>query len=116
MQTRLLTHLPFPLDASLKATLNHQAIIYLRSDWETPTGSQYKAGSVIALDLKTFLHDATLKLSLVFAPTESCIYEEIVATKEYLMLVLLNNVRSEIHRYQLMDDQWISSRLPLPDM
>lgn len=109
-----LTTLPLPISAELETCYNDYAIITLQKDWKVPNGSIYTAGSVIALELNSIKDLNNLKTSLIFEPTPTCSVQSVLKTQDYLLIELLNNVCSELHRFELQESKWVSSALPIP--
>uniref|UniRef100_A0A7S2HZ48 Prolyl endopeptidase n=1 Tax=Helicotheca tamesis TaxID=374047 RepID=A0A7S2HZ48_9STRA len=73
-------------------------IISLRSDWEpTPGGKQYKKGSLLYVDAETILTEGSknAQYHILFEPTERSAYETYSITKNYLILNVIENVKSK---------------------
>lgn len=85
--------------------LGKMLIISLRSDWSV-AGATYKQGSVIVTDIDTFLDkgDANAcEYTILFEPTERTAYEYFTATKNYLILSTMDNVKSKLSFFKIAD-------------
>jgi prolyl oligopeptidase len=95
---------PIPDDANI-SFLGKMLIITLRSDWNV-AGGVYKQGSAIITDLDTFINsgdpDAS-EYTVLFEPTERTAYEYYTATKNYLILSTMENVKSKLSFYKIVD-------------
>lgn len=111
-----LTPVPLPTHARIEDFINNQIIVSLNKDWNVPNGPQYKAGSVIALNLSSINTPDQLKTSLIFEPTAACFVNSVCTTKNTVMISALNNVCGELYQYKFIDDKWIKTQLPLPEL
>lgn len=85
--------------------LGKMLIISLRSDWSV-ADAIYKQGSVIVTDMDTFLakSDANdCEYTILFEPTERTAYEYFTATKNYLILSTMDNVKSKLSFYKIVE-------------
>lgn len=91
-------------DASINF-LGKMIIISLRSDW-TVADTTYKRGSVIVTDLDGFIEkncaDAC-NFTILFEPTDRTAYEYFTATKNYMILSTMDNVKSKLSFYKIVD-------------
>ena len=90
---------PVPASANVD-THGSQVIITLRNEW-----LGYPAGAMLAAPSVEFLEaadDAAIKklITVLFEPTEKCSLDDTGECKSYLILHLLNNVRSELRFWQ----------------
>jgi len=82
-------------------------LISLRSDWEpVPGEKKYKSGSVIYTDADQFLENGSKSCSyhLLFEPTEETALETYSSTKNYLILSIMDNVKSKLQFFKIEDD------------
>uniref|UniRef100_A0A7S1GJZ9 Prolyl endopeptidase n=1 Tax=Cyclophora tenuis TaxID=216820 RepID=A0A7S1GJZ9_CYCTE len=81
--------------------------ISLRSDW-TPKedGPTYEKGSLLYVSAETFLSHGkeACDYSVLFAPTPRTALEYYSVTKNYVVLVTMDNVQSKMDFYQIVDD------------
>lgn len=91
-------------DASI-SLLGKMAIISLRSDWEPKPGSLFKRGSVILTDTDIFLASgaAASEYTILFEPTDRTAYEYYTCTKNYLILATMENVKSKMSFYKIIE-------------
>jgi prolyl oligopeptidase len=87
------TRIDVPRDASI-ATVNGQLVVNLRSDWK-PGATEFKAGSLIAADLDKFLAGGR-EFAAVFEPGERVSLQAFIATRNFLVLDILDNVKGRV--------------------
>ena len=82
--------------------LGNLLMLTLRSDW-APKDASYKKGSVIYCHLETFLQQGkeATDFEVLFAPTDRTAYEYFTCTKNYLVLSIMDNVKSRLEFYKL---------------
>mmetsp|Transcript_29158 Transcript_29158/g.48195 ORF Transcript_29158/g.48195 Transcript_29158/m.48195 type:complete len:794 (-) Transcript_29158:41-2422(-) len=83
--------------------LGNMMLVTLRSDWEV-AGKTYKLGSVIYCDAKTFLDTGTADFTMLFEPTDNTALEYYSATRNYVCLVTMNDVKSKLDFYKIGDN------------
>ena len=91
-------------DVSTHANL---LIISLRSDWQpVPDGPVYKQGSVLYTPIEPFLKGgaANAEYKLLFEPTDRTSYSYFTATKNYMMVFTMDNVKEKIEFYRMEQD------------
>ena len=94
-----------PEDASI-SFLGKMLIISLRSDWEPKPGTKFQRGSVILTQTDEFLANGaagTSEYTPLFEPTERTAYEYYTATKNYLILSTMDNVKSKLSFFKIVD-------------
>jgi prolyl oligopeptidase len=97
-----------PDDARLD-TFGDQILLYLRSDW-TVGGMTYLAGALVAADLEAYLR-GDRKLAVLFEPSERKCLEATSATKNYLIVNELENVRNKLYLLRHEAGQWTRETL-----
>jgi len=100
-----------PADADLRTFRDH-LLLKLRSDW-TVAGTTHQAGSLLAADFDAYLKGER-KLITLFEPSERKSLESISATKNYLILTELENVRSRPYLLRLDRGEWKRTALEVP--
>ncbi|WP_243232097.1 prolyl oligopeptidase family serine peptidase [Flavobacterium pectinovorum] len=108
-----LIKLDIPDDANFSAILNNQAIINLKSDW-TVNGKTYRQGSAISLNFTSLLKGQK-DLQLIYEPDAYSSIAEISSTKNFLLINILNNVKSELYSYSYTDGKWNSAKTNAPE-
>lgn len=84
--------IPLPKDASISAYFKDYVIAQLYSDW-----LGIPEGTLIALKMSDFnAPDLRAKIEIVYSPDEKTALSGVTATKDYLVLNLLQNVRGKI--------------------
>jgi prolyl oligopeptidase len=80
--------------------------ITLRTDWTPISGGKtYKQGSIIYADADTFLTKGkeACEYRILFEETERTAYEYYSVTKNYLILSIMDNVKSKLEFYKFED-------------
>ncbi len=92
-----------PADAV--ASFHREWLIFrLRSDWQVGDAT-YPAGALIAIDLEKFLEGAR-KFDMLFEPAERKSLAGFTATRHYLVVTELDNVRSRVYVLSHDGGQW----------
>jgi prolyl oligopeptidase len=97
-----------PDDARLD-TFGDQLLLNLRSDW-TIGGRTYPAGALLAADFDAYLR-GDRKLAVLFEPTERKSLADTSATKNYLIVSELENVRNKLYLLKHEAGQWTRETL-----
>jgi prolyl oligopeptidase len=100
-----------PADAQWQP-VGDDLLLQLRSDW-TVAGTTFSAGSLLVTDFDRFL-DGERKFAVLFKPTARTSLENISATKNYLILTELENVRSRPYLLRLSRGEWKRTPLEVP--
>ncbi|KAL7576894.1 hypothetical protein ACA910_006658 [Epithemia clementina (nom. ined.)] len=93
-------------DASV-SLLGNLMFFSLRSDWEpVARGKTYPKGSLIYTTTQDFIDKgaAGCVYDVLFEPTERTAYEYYTATKNYLILATMENVKSKLEFYKIGDN------------
>ncbi|MEC4005305.1 prolyl oligopeptidase family serine peptidase [Flavobacterium sp. SUN052] len=108
-----LVKLDIPDDANMSAILNNQVIINLKSDWIV-NGKTYKQGSAVSANFISLIKGVK-ELQLVYEPDAFSSITEISNTKNYLLLNILNNVKSELYSYSFSNGKWSKFKIGAPE-
>ncbi|WP_306397849.1 prolyl oligopeptidase family serine peptidase [Telluria beijingensis] len=100
-----------PLDASAFA-LRDQLIVELRSDWTTG-GATYPQGALLATGFDDFVAGKR-EFEVLFAPTPSTSLDGVTATRNFLLLTVLDNVKNRITELRREDGRWIGREVAVP--
>jgi prolyl oligopeptidase len=105
-----------PSKSELSDMVAGRVIVHNREDW-TVAGRSFPAGSVLAVDLAQLKADpAHLKPTLVYAPTARQALQSVSASKDVLLVDILDNVRGRTLLYKPgPNGGWAKSALNLPD-
>lgn len=78
-------------------------IVSLRSDWEPVPGQKFKQGSLIYTDAETFLQKGkeACEFKILFEPTEKTSEDSYTLTKNYLILSIMDNVKSKLQFFKI---------------
>lgn len=107
--------LPFPKKVQLEAFVDGQIVLSLQQAWTSATGESFKNGDLISFDLNALKHDAaTAKPTLVFEPDATQALESVEATRNRLVVNLLENVKGAVDIYSHTASGWSKTRLDLP--
>ena len=107
--------IPIPADAEIQAFFKGYITILLYSDW-----LGFPEGSLIAIKLKDLKSDdLKSKVELIFGPDEKSTIRGVYATKDYLIVSILKNVRGKLIYYSLEgpegNTKWTAGEINLPD-
>ena len=100
-----------PRDAR-NATVGGQLVVMLKTDWK-PANVTYKAGSLIATDLDRFLEGGR-DFEAIFEPAERVALQRFTATRNYLVLDILDNVKGRVVEVKREGGKWVSRSVPVP--
>ncbi len=100
-----------PADAMV-STFEDQLLLRLRSDWQV-NGSTYAAGSLLAADFKQYLQ-GDRHFETLFLPTPRKSLAGTSATKNYLVVNELDNVKNRLYALQHKNGQWTRTALDTP--
>jgi prolyl oligopeptidase len=100
-----------PADAEVQ-TFGEHLLLRLRSDW-TVGGKTYGGGSLLAANFDAYLKGER-KLNALFGPTERKSLEDVSATKNYLILSELDNVRSRPWSLRFSRGAWHRTAIDAP--
>jgi prolyl oligopeptidase len=106
-----LRKLDIPLDVNV-TTFNDQALLTLRFDWEVG-GRRYASGSLLAVPWNDFVAGER-NFNVLFAPTPRTSLETFRTTRNYVLLNVLDNIRSRVYAHALRDGMWTQRELPTP--
>jgi prolyl oligopeptidase len=101
-----------PADANV-GTFEDQIVLRLRTEW-TVGGKTYPAGALLATGFEKYLQ-GDRNLEMLFTPAERKSLEATTATKNYLIVNELDNVRNRLYILQRRDERWTRTPLPAPD-
>jgi len=82
-------------------------MLELRSDWEpVPGGPTYTSGSLIYTDASTFLEKGkeACDYRVIFEPNETTSLETYSCTLNYMILSIMDNVKSKLEFYKISSD------------
>jgi prolyl oligopeptidase len=91
-----------------------QIIVYVRDPW-TVGGTTWETGALVAMPVDDFLAGKR-ELKLVMRPGPKESIDAISATRDNLLISLLNNVRGELRRYRAVNGVWSYEKVPAPDL
>jgi prolyl oligopeptidase len=100
-----------PDDAELD-TFGDQLLLCPRSDW-TIDERTYPGGTLLAADFEAYLR-GDRKFAVLFEPTERKCLAGTSATKNYLIINELENVRNKLYLLRREAGQWIRQTLDMP--
>ena len=101
-----------PRDADV-ATFDGMLVVRLRSDWR-PTTRTFKAGSLIATNLDQFL-TGRRDFEIVFEPARRVSLQDYTATREYLLLDVLDNVKGRVLEARRLGGRWKLREVSVPE-
>ena len=110
-------HVTLPLKASVIDLVRGQLVIRLNTAWTTPGGKSFSAGSLVSVPLKAVVaNPGALEPTLIFAPGPRESVEGVSATRDALIVDVLDNVRGRAYVYTpAPNGSWTRARFDLPD-
>ena len=109
-----LVKLAIPVDAEFRGVFKDHLLISLRSDWDTGEDT-FPAGSLIATGMDDLLRDRRRWQSL-FAPSERVSLASVATTRDRVLVMALDNVRSKLAGFSLCDGAWQRTEISLPGL
>lgn len=91
-----------------------QFIVTPNEAWTTG-GKIYPQGSVLAIDFDAFLK-GDRNFTILFQPTEVASFTGLTATKNVLLMQLLQDVKSKLVELKFVDGKWLARSVNLPTM
>jgi prolyl oligopeptidase len=107
--------LPIPKKASLDEIVDGRLLLRLDQDWTASPGRSFKAGSLVSYDLGEWKRDPYKALpSLVYQSGPRETLQGVSATKDTLILTILDNVKGKALAYDYEGGSWKKSSIALP--
>ena len=106
--------LEIPLDADFHGIMAGQLIVELKSDWEVED-NLYRQGSVLSIDYDQFIEGSRSFVEIV-VPGERSTVNTLLTTKNYLLVDMLNNIKSELYIYSFDSSGWTNRRVDAPKL
>lgn len=108
--------LNLPKKAEIVTLACGRLLVKLDEDWAPSEDNRFTAGSVISYDLDDWKQDPLrARASLVFQPGPGQALSELTATKNFLILTILENVQSKALVYKYDHGAWSATPIPLPE-
>jgi prolyl oligopeptidase len=108
-----LVRMDLPVDAD-RSLVRDRLVVYLRSAWETG-GRSFPAGSLVHIGYDDFVRGSR-DFGIVLQPADRQTVNSVTATRDYLLVSMLDNVRGELRRYQYRNGRWSFEPVPAPAM
>jgi prolyl oligopeptidase len=108
-----LVHLELPLDSD-PVLVGDRLVVYLRSPWEVG-GSAYPGAALIHTSFADFVRGGR-SFELMLEATDRQTIDEVRATRDHLLVNMLDNVSGELRRYTYSGGQWSFEPVPAPAM
>ena len=101
-----LERIEVPEDADFRGIVNGQMLVELKSDWK-PSDTEYRQGAVISIDFDAFMNGAR-DFTVLFEPSPTVAVQRggVMATRDYVILNVLDNVVSRLMRFSYADGRW----------
>ena len=111
-----LVKLEVPDDADLYL-VRDQMVVYVRDPWQAG-GTTWPTGSLVAMPVDDFIAGQR-DLALVMKPGPRESIDRVSATRDFVLVSVLNNVRGELRRYHHAKGAgggWTFDKVPAPDL
>lgn len=106
--------IPVPDDASV-GTFADAALVTLRSDWEI-AGKTFPSGSLLSLRIDDCVEGRFGDIQTLFMPTDRSSLQGSAGTKNFMVLSILNNVKTELQYWQYLGQgKWVQNQSASPD-
>jgi prolyl oligopeptidase len=99
-------------DDATASTFGRLLLLRLRSDW-TVNNNTFPAGSLLAAGLDAYLRGRR-DFSVLFQPTDRASLSAVTATRQYLLLTVLDNVQTQPWLLRFTRGQWDRAPIPAP--
>ena len=106
--------LEIPDDADFGGFFKNQLLVRLKSDW-TLDRKTYRQGALISIDYGKYLNGSR-EFSVIAEPNERSNVVSFADTRNVLLVLVLNNVRSELFAFRLKDGRWEKERVDAPKL
>jgi prolyl oligopeptidase len=106
--------LDLPADVQLAGIFKNQMMLQLKTDW-TVAGKTYRQGSLIAIDYDGFLNGKR-EFDIIIQPDERSSIVATSNTKSYLLVTMLENVKSALYRFTFDKGRWHGEKMNLPEL
>jgi len=100
-----------PKDSQV-AVWDNRLLVQPKSDWKLAKGT-YAAGSLLSFDLDRFIGGAR-QPEVLYEPRERAALRSFTATKDMIVLDILDNVKSRIVEMRKKGDRWVSTDVAIP--
>ena len=107
-----LVKLELPLDANIQGIFKDQMLVSLRSAWSV-AGKTYAQGSLLSIELDAFLKGSRA-FETLFGPSERISFGGVATTKNRLLLLTLDNVKSRLYSLVPGAGGWAKEEITLP--
>jgi prolyl oligopeptidase len=108
-----LIRIDLPLDAG-QSLVGDRMVVYLRSPWDVG-GRTYPGGTLIHIGYDEFLRGGR-NFEILLQPTERQTVSGTSATRDYLLVSMLDNVQGELRKYRYANGTWTFDHVPAPAM
>jgi len=109
-----LVKLQVPEDAEFRGIFKDHALLSLRSDWQV-AGEKHVAGSLLSVGVDDLLAGPR-GIQALFVPTERVFLDAVATTRERVLVLTLDNVRSRLASFSLVDGGWRREEVVLPGL
>jgi prolyl oligopeptidase len=107
-----LHQLPIPEDAELDDIFKGEVILRLKSDWK-PNDELLPQGSLISLNYQALLK-GKYKTKIIFKASKNSTIASVSSTQNYLLLNTIHNIKGELFKVYLKNNQWKTEQLDAP--
>ena len=106
--------LDIPDDADFGGFFKNHLLVRLKSNW-TPGTNTYRQGALISIDYDKY-RKGDRAFSVIAEPNERSNVVSFAGTRDILLVLMLNNVRSELYAFRLSDGRWVGERVDTPKL
>lgn len=114
-ETTPFKEVPIPEDASI-STFGSEGMVSLRSDWKPPgSDTEYKAGALLTAPMSEIMTDNWANVKPLFEPTPIKSLEATTYTKDYVVMTVLEDVRSTLVLWKHGDNEGEWEQVATPE-
>ena len=113
-ENRDLQLIDIPEDAEFYGVVKGQMIVEVKTDWSIG-GNDYLQGSLLTIDFERFMQ-GDRDFDTLFVPTESSaiVRGGVLRTRDYIILNQLEDVVSDLTRFEFVDGAWVGMDIESP--
>jgi len=104
--------LNMPDDADFNGVFKNQVLIDLKSDW-TVGEKSFAQGTFLSIDYNDFIKGGT-NFMIITQPNAKSSIASISNTKNFLLVNMLTNVRSELFKFRFEQKTWVKEKVEAP--
>lgn len=106
--------IPIPEDARLVGGVQGQLLVELKSEWEVGS-TTFPQGALLSAPLEG-VRTGELVFEVLLQPGPRQSIDQLATTQNHLLVLLLDNVEGQLHRFTFTDGAWQREALSVPSL